>query len=69
MFKKAAVLVASCGALLSGCGTDVQSENEQIIANLELKRVLPRRIELRPVRRFCRIVNAYDIAVSDFGHV
>src|SRR3712207_2694387 len=34
MFKKAAVLVASCGALLSGCGTDVQSENEQIIANL-----------------------------------
>jgi hypothetical protein len=34
MFKKAAVLVASCGALLSGCGTDVQSENEQIVANL-----------------------------------
>jgi len=34
MFKKAAVLVASCGALLSGCGTDAQTENEQIIANL-----------------------------------
>jgi hypothetical protein len=34
MFKKAAVLVASCGALLSGCGTDTQSENEQIVANL-----------------------------------
>jgi hypothetical protein len=34
MFKKAAVLVASCGALLSGCGTDMESENEQIIANL-----------------------------------
>lgn len=33
MFKKAAVLVASCGALLSGCGTE-QTENEQIIANL-----------------------------------
>ena len=34
MFKKAAVLVASCGALLSGCGTDVQSENDEIISNL-----------------------------------
>jgi len=34
MFKKTAVLVASCGALLSGCGTDMQSENEQIVANL-----------------------------------
>jgi len=34
MFKKAAVLVASCGALLSGCGTDVQSENEEIVSNL-----------------------------------
>jgi hypothetical protein len=34
MFKKAAVLVASCGALLSGCGGEAQSENEQIIANL-----------------------------------
>jgi hypothetical protein len=34
MFKKAAVLVVSCGALLSGCGTDMQSENEEIIANL-----------------------------------
>jgi hypothetical protein len=34
MFKKAAVLVVSCGALLSGCGTDVQSENEEIVSNL-----------------------------------
>jgi hypothetical protein len=34
MFKRAAVLVASCGALLSGCGTDIESENEQIKANL-----------------------------------
>lgn len=34
MFKKAAVLVASCGALLSGCGTDLESENQEIVANL-----------------------------------
>jgi hypothetical protein len=34
MFKKAAVLVASCGALLSGCGTGIESENEQIVSNL-----------------------------------
>jgi hypothetical protein len=34
MFKKAAVLVASCGALLTGCGVDPQAENEQIISNL-----------------------------------
>jgi hypothetical protein len=34
MFKKAAVLVASCGALLTGCGADVQAENEEIISNL-----------------------------------
>jgi hypothetical protein len=34
MFKKAAVLVMSCGAMLAGCGMDAQSENEQIIANL-----------------------------------
>jgi hypothetical protein len=34
MFKKAAVLVASCGALLTGCGVDPQAENEQIVANL-----------------------------------
>jgi len=34
MFKKAAVLVVSCGALLSGCGTDPQTENEEIISNL-----------------------------------
>ena len=36
MFKKAAVLVVSCGVLLTGCGTgaDPQSENEEIISNL-----------------------------------
>ncbi|WP_375758348.1 zinc-dependent metalloprotease [Corallococcus exercitus] len=34
MFKKAAVLVASCGAFLSGCGTDVEGENQQIVSNL-----------------------------------
>ncbi|HEX8699820.1 MAG TPA: zinc-dependent metalloprotease [Myxococcaceae bacterium] len=34
MFKKAAVLVASCGALLTGCGTEAQSENEEIVSNL-----------------------------------
>jgi hypothetical protein len=34
MFKKAAVLVASCGALLSGCGTDLESENQEIVSNL-----------------------------------
>jgi hypothetical protein len=34
MFKKAAVLVVSCGALLTGCGTDVESENEEIVSNL-----------------------------------
>jgi hypothetical protein len=34
MFKKAAVLVVSCGALLVGCGADPEAENEQIIANL-----------------------------------
>ncbi|TQF15573.1 protease B [Myxococcus llanfairpwllgwyngyllgogerychwyrndrobwllllantysiliogogogochensis] len=34
MFKKAAVLVVSCGALLVGCGPDPQAENEEIISNL-----------------------------------
>jgi hypothetical protein len=34
MFKKAAVLVASCGALLSGCGNDPQIENQEIVSNL-----------------------------------
>ncbi|RKG82278.1 zinc-dependent metalloprotease [Corallococcus terminator] len=34
MFKKAAVLVATCGAFLSGCGNDVQLENQEIISNL-----------------------------------
>lgn len=34
MFKKAAVVVASCGALLSGCGNDVEQENQEIVSNL-----------------------------------
>src|SRR5688572_27949789 len=37
MFKRAAVLVVSCGALVSGCGTDVadsRGEHEEIISNL-----------------------------------
>jgi hypothetical protein len=34
MFKKAAVLVVSCGALLAGCGVDQEAENEQIVSNL-----------------------------------
>ncbi|RYZ43340.1 MAG: protease [Myxococcaceae bacterium] len=34
MLKKAAVLVATCGAFLSGCGNDVQLENQEIISNL-----------------------------------
>jgi hypothetical protein len=34
MFKKAAVIVASCGALLAGCGTEPEQENQEIVANL-----------------------------------
>ncbi len=34
MFKRAAVLVVSCGAVLAGCGTDSQGENQEIISNL-----------------------------------
>jgi hypothetical protein len=36
MLKKAAVLVVSCGAVLTGCGPDAdpQSENEEIVSNL-----------------------------------
>ncbi|MBN8233227.1 zinc-dependent metalloprotease [Corallococcus macrosporus] len=34
MFKKAAVLVVSCGALLTACGGDAQSENDEIVSNL-----------------------------------
>jgi hypothetical protein len=34
MFKTAAVLVVSCGALLAGCGSDPRLENEEIISNL-----------------------------------
>jgi hypothetical protein len=33
MFKKAAVLVVSCG-VLAGCGVDTELENEEIISNL-----------------------------------
>jgi hypothetical protein len=34
MFKRAAVVAVSCGALLLGCGADPQAENEEIISNL-----------------------------------
>ncbi|WP_164000030.1 zinc-dependent metalloprotease [Pyxidicoccus caerfyrddinensis] len=34
MFKRAAGLGMSCGALLTGCGTDPQIENKETIANL-----------------------------------
>jgi Dual-action HEIGH metallo-peptidase len=34
MFKRAAVLVVSCGAVLAGCGADPRSENEEILSNL-----------------------------------
>jgi hypothetical protein len=34
MFKKAAVLAVSCGAMLVGCGTEQQTENEATISNL-----------------------------------
>jgi hypothetical protein len=34
MFKRAAVLVVSCGALLAGCDTGPRIENEEIISNL-----------------------------------
>lgn len=34
MLKKTVVLVASCGALMAGCGTDVESKNQEIISNL-----------------------------------
>jgi hypothetical protein len=34
MFKKAAVLVVSCGALMVGCGTEPVDENQEIIENL-----------------------------------
>ncbi|WP_141325990.1 M57 family metalloprotease [Myxococcus sp. AB025B] len=34
MFKKAAVLAVSCGALWVGCGVDPELENEEIVSNL-----------------------------------
>jgi hypothetical protein len=34
MLKRMAVLVASCGALMVGCGGDPEMENQQTIANL-----------------------------------
>jgi hypothetical protein len=34
MFKKAAVLAVSCGAVLAGCGVDPELENQEIISNL-----------------------------------
>ncbi|MBU8894003.1 zinc-dependent metalloprotease [Corallococcus sp. M34] len=34
MFKRAAVLAVSCGVLLTGCGKDVEQENQEIVSNL-----------------------------------
>jgi hypothetical protein len=34
MFKKAAVVVATCGAMLTGCGADLEAENQEIVSNL-----------------------------------
>ncbi|RKG82839.1 protease [Corallococcus exercitus] len=34
MFKRAAVLVVGCGAWLSGCGTDLRKEHQEIVSNL-----------------------------------
>ncbi|QSQ27061.1 zinc-dependent metalloprotease [Pyxidicoccus parkwayensis] len=34
MLKKTAILAVSCGALLVGCGTDLETENQEIISNL-----------------------------------
>ncbi|MBN1208364.1 MAG: zinc-dependent metalloprotease [Myxococcaceae bacterium] len=34
MFKRAAVLAVSCGAMLVGCGTDPEAENQEIVSNL-----------------------------------
>jgi hypothetical protein len=33
-FSKMAVLAMGCGALMAGCGTDMESEHQEIIANL-----------------------------------
>lgn len=34
MFKRTAVFAVGCGALLSGCGTDLEQEHQEIISNL-----------------------------------
>lgn len=34
MFKRAAVLVVSCGAVLAGCGAGPETENQEIVSNL-----------------------------------
>ncbi|WPB75469.1 M57 family metalloprotease [Archangium violaceum] len=34
MFKRAAVLVVSCGAVLAGCGAGPEAENQEIVSNL-----------------------------------
>ncbi|WP_324291384.1 hypothetical protein [Corallococcus sp. bb12-1] len=34
MFKQVAVLAMACSALLVGCGSDSQTEQEEIISNL-----------------------------------
>jgi hypothetical protein len=34
MIKKAAVFFVSCGVMMAGCGTDPETENEEIVSNL-----------------------------------
>jgi hypothetical protein len=34
MFKRAAVIAVSCGALLAGCGTGPEAEQQEVISNL-----------------------------------
>jgi hypothetical protein len=56
MFKKAAVLVVSCGALMTGCGGDLQSENDEIVSNL---------VEAGFLRNDIRIVDGAVIVGND----
>jgi hypothetical protein len=58
MFKKAAVLVVSCGALLTGCGPEL-SENEEIISNL---------VEAGYPRQDIMVVDG-DVYVQNDAHV
>ena len=69
MFKKAAVVVVTCGAMLTGCGADLEAENQEIVSNLlkvgyqaddimivdgACTRGVTRPCPSRPPRRCCR---------------